>query len=542
MLEARLISHYQPPYNVRLRHDKHFPYIAITPGGGAGSGGRAAVPMVAVVSGSRSVAAARAGARSFGPFPQGREASRVLAGLDRVLSLRELRVQASYGNDPAPYLEAVELAAAVLGGGASAVAARLDASGRASAAADLRGLFLGSVPLASRFALDPWLVQGASADPTDVAAVAFEKAPTSSGRNIQIEASAVVVVIQLRAGVGVAGRFVYPMTLPGGFRGHGDTESEREAVIGALLQHYSSAAGGAGDIAEEGAALVGATVLPASLPAQLVLPCSIPPRSALRKLLESSAPSMGREGASAAEGADSDAQKPRSVRFRKSADSAADRALVRLALENARAELSHSAEREVFVSSGAAGLQQLLGLSEPVRRVEAFDIAHLGGEAAVASHVVFIDGRPAPERHRSVPVRPRVPGDDIESIEQAVFERFCRPGATIPDVLLIDGGKAQLAAAAKALRRAGVPFRSGDSAPGSLSGVPYDDVQEAGAVALCSLAKRLESVFVPGRPEPLDAGAGHPGVLLLRAVRDEAHRVANSAHRQLRRKGLMMQS
>lgn len=108
LLEARLIRHYDPPYNVRLRHDKHFPFIAVVPGPAP-----AHVPDVVVMSGLRAAGGAAArrggGARAFGPFPQGREAARVLAVLDRALRLRELRAQAAYGNDPAPYLEAVEV-------------------------------------------------------------------------------------------------------------------------------------------------------------------------------------------------------------------------------------------------------------------------------------------------------------------------------------------------------------------------------------------------------------------------------------------------
>lgn len=106
LLEARLIRHYDPPFNVRLRHDKHFPFIAVLPGS------RGEPPVVAVVSGARAElrrsGAGAAASRAFGPFPQGREATRVLSALDRALSLKELRVQALYGNDPAPYLEAVE--------------------------------------------------------------------------------------------------------------------------------------------------------------------------------------------------------------------------------------------------------------------------------------------------------------------------------------------------------------------------------------------------------------------------------------------------
>lgn len=392
------------------------------------------------------------------------------------------------------------MAAEALGGGAAVVAARLEAAGRAPAAADLRALHLRSVPLASRFALDPWLaIQGPPADPMDVVGVAFE--PPSPGG----EREAVVAVIQLRAGVGVAGRFVYPVSIPAPQRsdsgGHEEEEEEdeesegdalREAVTGALLQHYSSASGGAPD--DAAAAPLG------SPPAQLLLPCPLPPRSPLRALLEPS----------------SSDHLP--VRVRQAASSGPDAALLSLATENAAAELSHAAERQGFEAAGLEGLRELLGLATPVRRVEGFDVAHLQGDSPVSSHVVFLDGAPARERYRTVPVRPRAPGDDVEAMEQAVLARFSRPKATLPDVLMVDGGKAQLAAAARALERAGV---------------------ERGRVALCSLAKRQEEVFVPGRAEPLDARAGDPGVLLLRAVRDEAHRVANAAHGRLRRGKLM---
>jgi excinuclease ABC subunit C len=168
--------------------------------------------------------------------------------------------------------------------------------------------------------------------------------------------------------------------------------------------------------------------------------------------------------------------------------------------------------------AGCRSLQRALGLETDVRCVEAVDIAHLGGGDTVGSLVCFVDGRPFKDRYRRFQVR-TVSNDDYQSIREVVSRRFReadRDPTLMPDVLLIDGGPGQLAAALEAL--AECPAR-----PGMVVG----------------LSKREELLHLPGDPEPMRLGRAHAGLQLCQAVRDEAHRFAQHYHHLLRRRRLL---
>ncbi len=161
----------------------------------------------------------------------------------------------------------------------------------------------------------------------------------------------------------------------------------------------------------------------------------------------------------------------------------------------------------------AAELGDALGLARPVNRVECFDISHLGGEAQVASLVVWERGALRKGEYRSFNVRSGRGADDPDAIAEAVGRRYRRrlaEGAVLPDLVLVDGGPTQLRAAERALSEAG------------------------GDLPVASLAKRLEEVFVPGRRLPLHLEPGDPARLLLQRIRDEAHRFAVTRHRRRR--------
>jgi excinuclease ABC subunit C len=162
----------------------------------------------------------------------------------------------------------------------------------------------------------------------------------------------------------------------------------------------------------------------------------------------------------------------------------------------------------------AAALAEALALPTPVNRVECFDISHTGGEAQVASLVVWERGALRKGEYRSFNVRTGKGADDPAAIAEAVRRRYRRritEGAALPDLVLIDGGPAQLAAAREALSEAGLP------APAA------------------ALAKRLEEVFLAGRPAPLHLADHDPARLVLQHIRDEAHRFAVTRHRRRRK-------
>jgi excinuclease ABC subunit C len=178
------------------------------------------------------------------------------------------------------------------------------------------------------------------------------------------------------------------------------------------------------------------------------------------------------------------------------------------------------------------GLQVALGLDAPPIRIECFDISNLGGTHTVASMVVFEGGAPKKSDYRRFTIRSTEGApDDFASMAEVLSRRMAQwerqadisphdPAydqsfASLPNLIVIDGGKGQLAAGLAVLRG----FR------------------ERG-VAVVSLAKRIEEVFQPGRPAPLVLDHSTPELQLLQRVRDEAHRFAITHHRSRRDKAM----
>jgi len=178
-------------------------------------------------------------------------------------------------------------------------------------------------------------------------------------------------------------------------------------------------------------------------------------------------------------------------------------------------------EVTVFVGDPAQGLRSLqrtLGMTEPIRCMEAIDIAHLVGGETVGSKVCFIDGRPFKDGYRSYRIR-TVLNDDYAAIREVVSRRYREAGdgqELYPDLILIDGGIGQLHAAEEAFRQ--------------LARKPP---------MVISLAKKEELIYVQERPEPIRLGRENAGLKLCQAIRDEAHRFAQHYHHVLRRKRLL---
>jgi excinuclease ABC subunit C len=184
-----------------------------------------------------------------------------------------------------------------------------------------------------------------------------------------------------------------------------------------------------------------------------------------------------------------------------------------------RGEIDKHAQPEVFhidPKRGLRSLKKLLELDEEPRVIEGVDIAHLGGQATVASLVQFIDGLPFKPGYRRYKIKSVEGVDDFRSIHEVVSRRFRHLSVSDeakPDILLIDGGKGQLNAAIAA-------FRDQDITP----------------PVLLSLAKREEEIYRPGEKEPIRLGRRSFALRLLQYVRDEAHRFAQHYHHMLRRK------
>ncbi len=216
---------------------------------------------------------------------------------------------------------------------------------------------------------------------------------------------------------------------------------------------------------------------------------------------------------------------------------------VEMVLKNAKLELDRILNGIQDNESSIEDLAQILELSEQPKRIEGYDISHIQGSDPVASQVVFIDGIPSKQHYRKYKIKdPNVfvgHSDDFASIYEVIhrrfkkWSRFKKSGGDFsilndktnskldnellsdwPDLIMIDGGKGQLNAAIKALKEL--------------------NLEEE--VTICSLAKKNEEIFIPGFTKSLETDENQKGVLLLRRVRDEAHRFALSFHRDKRSK------
>ena len=208
------------------------------------------------------------------------------------------------------------------------------------------------------------------------------------------------------------------------------------------------------------------------------------------------------------------------------------RRILELAERNARLALDQERLRDERRRQSRVdaleGLQQALGLDSLPVRIECFDISNLGGTHTVAAMVVFEGGAPKKSDYRRFTIR-TVEGssDDYAAMAEVLSRRFARweaqadisphdreydaSFAALPNVVVIDGGRGQLTAGLAPLRG----FRQR-------------------GVAVVSLAKRIEEVFVPGRRAPLVLDHATPELQLLQRVRDEAHRFAITHHRARR--------
>ena len=184
-----------------------------------------------------------------------------------------------------------------------------------------------------------------------------------------------------------------------------------------------------------------------------------------------------------------------------------------------------------------AELAKVLGLREPPQRIEGFDISNISGTFAVASLVSFKNGRPDRANYRRFKIKTVEGQDDFASMAEVVLRRYSRllressvgrasslsqtsilkdgdrrdACPTLPDLILIDGGKGQLNAACAELKKLGLE-----------------------KIPVIGLAKEFEEIYQPGESKPLRLGLNHPAVKLLQRIRDECHRVANSYNAQLR--------
>ncbi|OZB51483.1 excinuclease ABC subunit UvrC [Stenotrophomonas acidaminiphila] len=492
LLENQLIKSLAPRYNVSLRDDKTYPQVLLT---------REQWPRIALHRGPRSVPG-----RYYGPYPGVGAVRETLNLMHKLFKLRSCEdsvfrnrsrpcLQYQIGRCSAPcvelvaqaeYDESVRRAALFLEGRSDQLADELmQAMQQASDALEFeRAARLRDLVASLRSMQNRQYVDGRAAD-LDVLACAMQGA------------SACVLLLAFRDGRNLGTRAFFPRT---------NGEDSAEEVLAAFVSQY---------YAEH------------APPPEVLLDREIPDAEMIEAALATAA------------------ERKVVLKWNVRGERAG---YIELASRNAQLSLVSELDSRGAQHARSEAVRQMLGLAEPVRRVECFDISHTMGEATVASCVVFDAAGPVRAQYRRYNISGIEPGDDYAAMRQAIDRRFRRalemeqmqaPDAdsgdggraratprsgdlpALPDVLLIDGGAGQLAQAQAALADLGVESVL-------LVGVAKGVERRAGHEAL---------VLPDGRE--IRPGAASPALQFIQQVRDEAHRFAITGHRGRRQKARM---
>jgi excinuclease ABC subunit C len=473
LLESNLVKTHQPRFNIRLKDDKRYPYIKVTV--------QERFPRVFV---TRQVE--NDGSKYFGPYTDVAAMRQALEVVKRAYTVRSCRYDLPLEAPERPCLDyhigrclapcvglqseseyrmMIGEVLQVLGGDVGEVRERVhrELARRVEAldferAATLRDTLRGLEALERRQrALD---VRGGDQDVIGVA---------------RDGDSASAVLLRIRGGR-LLGREVHHFT-------NLAQEAEASVVAAVAIQFYL----GRGDLGMS------------DLPREVLLPADFEDRATLEALLEEVA---GRRV---------------HLRVPVRGDK---RRLVELGAQNARHVLEERAVLDQVAHARADDavyeLQEGLDLKVVPRLIVCFDVSHTQGTEVVGSAVVFENGEPRKSEYRRFRIRGDWGNDDVRSMREVVgryFRRRIHEELPLPELAVIDGGRAQLGAAAGAVLEAG-----------------------ARDTVVCALAKREEAVFLPDRPEPVRLARNHGGLRLLQRVRNEAHRFANAYNRKLRRR------
>jgi excinuclease ABC subunit C len=474
-LEQNLVKRHRPPFNVRLRDDKSFPYIAVTV--------EDEYPRVMFTRERH-----RRGVWYFGPYANAKKVRETLDVLNRVFRFRPCEGPKPGRHSGIPCLDyhidrctapcvgyvsrdeyrgIIDGVIEFLSGETRPILRELERKMREAAeserfeeAARYRNRLFSVQHLAERQAADK-----AAVGTIDVIGIA------AAGDR------AAVQVFPLRGGKMVDRHGFHLENVAGQ-----DLDSLLEAFV---LEYYGSAP---------------------SVPPQIVVPVDVGDTSALAEFL------------SERRGSRVEVRVPERGEKRRLAQLAGENAAVALASDRAVSE-----QRRLRRVEALEELREALNLESLPVRIECFDISTIQGESVVGSMVVFQDAVPKKAHYRKFGVRSLDGQDDFAAMAEVVSRRFARLSvpitaddyddgfAAVPNLVVIDGGKGQLAAALAAMQAFDLP-----------------------RVAVISLAKRIEEVFVPGQSKPILLESHNPGLQLLQRVRDEAHRFAIGFHRQRR--------
>ena len=473
-LEQNLVKRYRPPFNVRLRDDKSFPYIAVTV--------EDDFPRVMFTRERH-----RRGVTYFGPYANAKKVRETLDVLNRVFQYRPCEGPKPGRHSGIPcldyhierchapcvdyiskeaYAEIIDGVINFLSGDTRTIERELERQMHEAAeaerfeeAARYRNRLFAVRRLTERQA-----VEKRSVGDVDVIGIAVDGD------------QAAVQIFPLRGGK-MIDRY--------GFHLENVDGQETSALLEAFsVEYYGSAP---------------------SVPPQIVVPRDAGDVSALQEFLSE------RRGSR--------------VEVR-AAERGEKRRLQELATQNARlaldSETYQTEQKRLRRVEALEELREALNLESLPLRIECFDISNIQASEPVGSMVVFQDAIAKKAHYRKFGVRGLDGQDDFAAMAQVIERRFARMSnaaddeydegfAAVPNLVVIDGGRGQLSAALAAMQHFDLP-----------------------RVAVIALAKRAEEVFVPGRPDPIVLDPHSPGLQLLQRIRDEAHRFAVGFHRQRR--------
>jgi excinuclease ABC subunit C len=469
-LEQNLVKRHRPPFNVRLRDDKSFPYIAVTVGD--------EYPRVMFTRERH-----RRGVVYFGPYANAKKVRETLDVLNRVFPYRPCEGPKPGRHSGIPCLDyhierclapcvgyvtkedygaIIDQVIEFLSGDSHPIVRQLERKMK-DAAADER--FEEAARYRNRLFSVQHLAERQAADRRQVGTIDVLGLALDGDR-------AVVQVFPLRDGK-LIDRYSFHLENVAGQ----DAATVFEAFC---LEYYGSAP---------------------SVPPELIVPAEVGETDAIAEFL------------SERRGARVEVRTAQRGEKRRLAALAADNA--RLALES---EAAASESRRLRRVEALEELREALNLESLPIRIECYDISTAMGQETVGSMVVFEDGQPKKAHYRKFAIRDQEGIDDFAAMAQVISRRFGRLSdmedegfAREPNLVVIDGGKGQLSAALAAMQAYDLP-----------------------RVAVIALAKRIEEVFVPGQADPIVLDRSSPGLQLLQRIRDEAHRFALGFHRQRR--------
>jgi excinuclease ABC subunit C len=194
--------------------------------------------------------------------------------------------------------------------------------------------------------------------------------------------------------------------------------------------------------------------------------------------------------------------------------------LMEMAGENAKLILEERLLRLTKTKGSMTEIQNKLRLPKIPRRIECFDLAHIQGDSATAGMVVMEEGEFKKSAYRRFKIKMAKGGDDYAGMREVIKRRFSHDSKdekwTFPDLLLLDGGRGQIASAIKA-------FNDLSQIPPPMAGITKDRLHGG-----------PDRIFLPGRKNPADLKPGSAGMLVLQKLRDEAHRFSRGYHHLLR--------